>query len=64
MGLFKIVREGSWWLRSEQDPRWNCSGSACVGGFVQPQECKDMIKIKTEEFGDPPEDLEWEYMKN
>ena len=64
MGLFNPVREGSWWLRSKSDPRWNSDGRTDVGGFVMPDECKRKLEELKQKFGEPPEDLEWGYMKD
>jgi len=64
MGFFDFL-EGSWWIQSKKDSRWDCSGrSACVGGFVIPQECKDKIEELKTQLGEPPDDLEWGYMKD
>jgi hypothetical protein len=57
-------KEGSWWLRSKKDPRWNCSGRADVGGLVMPYECEKKLEELKEKYGEPPEDLEWGYMKD
>ena len=64
MGILNFP-PGDWWLKSQKDPRWNCSGrSNCVGGFVMPQELKDKIEELKEKFGKPPDDAEWGYMKD
>jgi hypothetical protein len=64
MGFIKFLREGTWWVRSESDPRWNASGRAKVGMYGKP----DAVDIKVAEMvallGDPPDDLEWGYMKD
>ena len=64
MGMLRPVRQGSWWLRSESDDRWNCDGKALVGSFMMPEECKQKIEALKKILGDPPEDLEWGYMKD
>jgi hypothetical protein len=57
--------EGSWWIRSKSDPRWDEKGrSPVVGGFVMPEECKRAIEQKKITLGEPPEDLTWNYMKD
>lgn len=59
-------RSGAWWLTSKTDKRWDASGttSSC-GGFVMPEECKQALKIKKLELNeDPPDDLEYGYMKD
>ena len=64
--MFKSIREGSWWLHSETDSRWNRQGrSSAVGGFVMPQEATNAIEEMKKEFNeDPPDDLEYGYMKD
>ena len=64
MSLFNPCREGSWWLRSKTDPRWNCGGNAYVGGFVMPSECEKKLSELKKKLGNPPKDLEWGYMKD
>lgn len=64
MGIFSPIREGSWWLHSKKDPRWDCNGRAYVGGLVIPQECENKIKQLKQTLGEPPDDLEWGYMKD
>ena len=64
MSMIKLLTEGGWWLKSESDPRWNCSGSSdSVGGFVMPPECKQKFEDLKKELGEPPEDLKYGYMK-
>ncbi len=58
-----ICREGEWWLRSRKDPRWNCSGSGYVGGFCMPPDCKQRVEELKKILGEPPDDLEYGYMK-
>jgi hypothetical protein len=59
-------KPGCWWLISKTDNSWNSNGSSpWVGGFVMPQECKDRIYELKQLFNeDPPDDLEWGYMKD
>ena len=64
MGMFKLTSSGTWWLNSKSDPRWNTSGETDVGGFVMPSECKEKLEELKKKLGDPPEDLEWGYMKD
>jgi len=60
----KLLTEGSWWLRSESNPKWNCKGySSRVGGFVMPKECEERIKELEIILGEMPEDLEYGYNK-
>lgn len=65
MSLFFNLPEGSWWLESKSDQRWNCNGRAdCVGGFVMPEECQKQLKKLKRKLGEPPADLTWGYMKD
>lgn len=66
MGLLGgTIKEGSWWLNSKSDPRWNVEGrSSYVGGLVMPSDCESKIEELKKELGEPPDDLEWGYMKD
>ncbi len=65
MGLgHNMITEGSWWLGSNKDPRWNFNGRGFVGGLIMPSECEDKIKELEGKFGKKPEDLEWGYQKD
>jgi hypothetical protein len=59
-----LIEQGTWWLISKQDPRWNVQGKGMVGGFVRPKEASDKLEELTQKLGPPPEDLEWGYMKD
>ncbi len=60
-----MIKEGSWWVISNFDPRWNGQGRASVGGFECPQEATHHIKkIKEELEEEEPADLEFGYMKD
>jgi len=59
------MRSGSWWLRSEIDPRWNARGrDNYCGGFVMPKECEKKIKELENILGKQPDDLEYGYEKD
>ena len=60
----KLLSTGTWWLKSKIDPRWNCSDSTDVGGFSMPDECRAALEALKKKYGNPPEDLEWGYMKD
>lgn len=62
--LFNPTSEGGWYLRSKSDPRWNADGRSFVGGFTMPNECKRKLEEMKRELGEPPDDLEWGYMKD
>mgnify|MGYP001595559744 CR=1 FL=1 len=55
--------QGTWYLHSESDPRWNAGGTSNVGGFVIPESCRQKLEEFTQKMGEPPEDLTWGYMK-
>lgn len=58
------LSDGAWFLRSETDTRWNCSGDCRCGGFQMPSEAIQKIKELKELYGEePPEDLKWSYHK-
>lgn len=59
-----MLREGTWWLRSKIDPRWNCQGRSSVGGFEMCEEAKLKFESLKNQFGDPLDDLEHRYMKD
>ena len=57
--------QGSWSIYSKKDPRWNISGRAMVGNFIMPREVEEALDQKKRELGEePPDDLEWLYMKD
>ncbi len=62
--MFKLLRKGCWWLNSKKDPRWNCEGSGYVGGFSEPPELEKKFEQLKKNYGDPPNDLTWGYMKD
>lgn len=65
MGMFSPVKDGSWWVSSESDPRWNCSGRGMVGGFMCPGSAQHAIELLKKELGEePPDDLQFGYMKD
>lgn len=63
MGMFG-PSEGTWWLTSKADPRWNVSGRCGVGGFTMPREARNKLDELKSTLGEPPADLEWGYMKD
>lgn len=63
MGMFRLLTEGGWLVHSESDPRWRARGTALVGMFAQPPECKAAIEELEAKYGEPPHDLEWSYCK-
>lgn len=66
MGLLGgIVREGSWWVSSKKDPRWNTQGRGFVGGLLCPPDAESFLEEKKKELNcEPPDDLEFGYMKD
>ena len=63
MSMISWVREGSWWLTSEKDPRWKVSGTGDIGFGSCPQ-LEEAIARLTKEFGEPPDDLRMGWMKD
>ena len=60
-----MLKEGSWWLKSGSDPRWNMEGSGPVGMFSLPVGAQKAIEEKKAELKEePPDDLEYGYMKD
>jgi hypothetical protein len=58
-------KEGSWWMRSKKDPRWNCDGRGLLlfsAGI--PDEAKEKIEELKKKYGEPPDDLEFGGMKD
>jgi len=55
---------GTWWLRSKEDPRWDCSGRDDVGSFVMSNKCKEKLEELKKLYREPPKDLEFGYMKD
>ena len=55
---------GSWWVHSKKDARWNATGRDIVGGKTMPEKCREKIDELKKELGEPPNDLEWGYIKN
>lgn len=59
-----MFAQGTWSLTSKIDPRWNARGEGLVGNFVCPPECQNQVDLFRMQFGEPPADLEYEYMKD
>lgn len=65
MGIIKLLREGSWWTRSDSDPRWNMDGRGVVGLLSMPPDAQAAVEAKRTELGEePPRDLTYGYMKD
>lgn len=58
-------RQGTWWVISKIDPRWNASGRGyglvCAGG---PGETNDHLEYCRKRYGQEPDDLEVGFMKD
>ena len=59
-----MIQMGSWWVKSQSDPRWNKTGRGKVGSFMIPSGAEARINKCEKEFGVKPEDLEYGYMKD
>lgn len=58
-------KEGTWWVHSEKDPRWNKSGRG--QGFVTlggPDEMQNWIEACKAKYGEPPDDAEMGFEKD
>lgn len=63
--LDKMMKQGSWWLTSKSDSRWNCHGQGSVGMFAIPADAQEFMDKKKKELNEePPKDLEFGYMKD
>jgi len=60
-----MLKEGTWWLKSKSDPRWDAEGRGSVGMFAVPTGAEEAIEKKKAELKEePPDDLEYGYMKD
>lgn len=58
-------RWGTWWLKSESKPEWNANGQDYVGGFEICSGAREILERKRQELREePPEDLEWGYIRD
>jgi hypothetical protein len=63
MGMFGL-RQGTWYLYSKTDTKWNCSGRCMCGGFSTPAEATAKLAELKKKYGAPPKDLEVGYEKD
>ena len=60
-----MMKQGSWWLTSKSDSRWNTQGHGSVGVFAIPEDGQKFLDEKEKELNKkPPKDLEFGYMKD
>lgn len=59
-------KPGSWWVRSEADPRWDGLGrtESLLFSAGPPPEVRHHVATTKELFGEAPADLEWGGMKD
>ena len=57
------LSQGTWFVTSESDPRWNTSGEGYVGGLQHPQAIEYVERMRPV-LGDPPDDLVFSYWKD
>lgn len=57
-------REGTWWIESKTDKRWNCGGRAYASVLSASRLIEDKIDELTRRYGDPPDDIEVGFMKD
>ena len=55
--------DGTWWLRSKKDPRWNAEGHGFVSIYGS-EDCDRKIEELKKAYGEQPDDLEWGFMKD
>jgi len=59
-----MINDGVAWLHSDEDERWNVNVECKVGGFAMPSPLEEKFEeLKEEIEEEPPDDLEWHYMK-
>ena len=58
-----MLKEGTWYLESLSDPRWNTAGRGTVGGFEMPEACRTKIRELEQQYGTQPADLIYGYEK-
>ena len=58
MALFKLVRPGTWWVRSASDPRWDAQGTASSSVDRIPPQANAHVEACRRTLGEPPADLE------
>lgn len=63
MGILGL-KQGTAYLESKSDPKWNISVECLVGGFTMPDELKLKLEDLKLKYGKPPLDLEYGYMKD
>ena len=59
-----MMANGSWWLESKSDPRWNINGTGSVGMFGMPSACREKLEELRAIYGEAPADLSYGYMKD
>ena len=59
-----MIAQGTWWLKSKKDPRWNVYGKGDVGMLIKPSKCIEKRQELEKELGSPPDDLKYGYMKD
>lgn len=55
--------DGTWWLRSEKDPRWNAEGHGFVSIYGS-EELNRKLKELKKMYGKRPDDLTWGFVKD
>jgi len=64
MSIFSL-KKSTWWIRSKQDPRWNCDGRTDVFSVYNiPEEAEIKIKELQNKYGEMPDDLVFGGMKD
>ncbi len=61
--LKDVKHNGTWWMSSKSDPRWNDGGPAVVGPFAVSNLVDISIRNKRKKLGNPPTDIEYGYAR-
>ena len=62
--MFGGSRQGSCWVQSKKDPRWDHHWTdVSVGMFSRPSDAEVWVELCKEKYGEQPDDLEFGYMK-
>jgi hypothetical protein len=60
----RMIKDGYWSIYSKTDPRWKGSGKGMVYGGGKAKEATALVKKLTKAYGEPPDDLEYSWMKD
>jgi|WetSurSiteA1Bulk_404760.scaffolds.fasta_scaffold274599_1 hypothetical protein len=61
-GRVNPTQQVSWWIRSNEDPRWNYEGFS-PAALNAVRDVAVALESMKKDMGDPPADLDWGYVK-